>query len=78
MQKKIDTGTTEDDDSDANIPDIYPQRTVQEKKKETEARVSNPLLGIIARGWVGFDEENVVVLRKGEDGLQKIVVYDFT
>lgn len=32
----------------------------------------------ITRGWVGFDEENVVVLREKSSGGQALVVYDFT
>jgi hypothetical protein len=32
----------------------------------------------IVRGWVGFDEENVVVLREKNEGSQALVVYDFT
>ena len=30
------------------------------------------------RGWVGFDEENVVVLREQRQGTQALTVYDFT
>lgn len=29
-------------------------------------------------GWVGFDEQNVIVLREKEEGRQALVVYDFT
>jgi len=29
------------------------------------------------RGWVGFDEENVVVLKEKSCGGQTMVVYDF-
>jgi hypothetical protein len=32
----------------------------------------------IVRGWVGFDEENVVILREKAAGSQALVVYDFT
>jgi hypothetical protein len=32
----------------------------------------------IVRGWVGFDEENVVILREKSAGSQALVVYDFT
>lgn len=32
----------------------------------------------ISRGWVGFDEHNVVVLREKIEGSQALVVYDFT
>ena len=38
--------------------------------------VSNELA--LMRGWVGFDEEQVVVLREREVGTQLLECYDFT
>lgn len=32
----------------------------------------------VSRGWVGFDEQNVIVLREKKEGSQALVVYDFT
>ena len=32
----------------------------------------------ITRGWVGFDDENVVVLKERDQGSQSLVVYDFS
>ena len=32
----------------------------------------------LSRGWIGFDDENVVVLREQNQGRQALVVYDFT
>ena len=32
----------------------------------------------LTRGWIGFDEENVVVLKEQCQGRQSLVVYDFT
>lgn len=32
----------------------------------------------LTRGWIGFDEENVVVLKEQSGGRQALVVYDFT
>jgi hypothetical protein len=32
----------------------------------------------VARGWIGFDDERVVVLRKQELGHEALVIYDFT
>lgn len=32
----------------------------------------------ITRGWVGFDEESVVVLRERQEGLQALTVFDFS
>ncbi|KAI5367721.1 putative F-box domain, WD40-repeat-containing domain superfamily [Septoria linicola] len=32
----------------------------------------------LSRGWVGFNEENVVVLKEHRQGKQALVVYDFT
>ncbi|KAF2826453.1 hypothetical protein CC86DRAFT_417596 [Ophiobolus disseminans] len=33
---------------------------------------------IVSQGWVGFDEQNVIVLREKTEGSQALVVYDFT
>ncbi|KAF2016623.1 hypothetical protein BU24DRAFT_462758 [Aaosphaeria arxii CBS 175.79] len=32
----------------------------------------------VSRGWVGFDEQNVIVLREKSEGSQALAVYDFT
>lgn len=32
----------------------------------------------VSHGWVGFDEQNVIVLREKGEGSQALVVYDFT
>lgn len=32
----------------------------------------------VSRGWVGFDEQNVIVLREKSEGKQVLAVYDFT
>lgn len=32
----------------------------------------------VSRGWVGFDDEKVIVLREGTHGSQALVVYDFS
>ncbi|KAH7089931.1 F-box domain-containing protein [Paraphoma chrysanthemicola] len=32
----------------------------------------------VSRGWVGFDEHNVIVLKEQVEGRQALVVYDFT
>ena len=32
----------------------------------------------VTKGWLGFDEENVVVLREKNQGRQALIVYDFT
>lgn len=32
----------------------------------------------VSRGWVGFDEQNVIVLREKREGSQALVVYDFS
>ncbi|RMZ67066.1 f-box domain-containing [Pyrenophora seminiperda CCB06] len=32
----------------------------------------------VSHGWVGFDEQNVIVLRQKSEGSQALVVYDFT
>lgn len=32
----------------------------------------------VNQGWVGFDEQNVIVLKNRSEGTQALVVYDFT
>jgi hypothetical protein len=32
----------------------------------------------ISSGWIGFDEQNVIVLREKPEGSRALVVYDFT
>ncbi|OJD31491.1 f-box domain containing protein [Diplodia corticola] len=32
----------------------------------------------VTKGWIGFDEEKVIVLRERSEGSQALVVYDFT
>jgi hypothetical protein len=32
----------------------------------------------VSRGWVGFDDQNVIVLQEKPEGSQALVVYDFT
>jgi hypothetical protein len=32
----------------------------------------------VSRGWVGFDENSVIVLKEKSEGSQALVVYDFT
>ena len=32
----------------------------------------------LTRGWIGFDEENVVVLKEQSQGRQALLIYDFT
>jgi hypothetical protein len=32
----------------------------------------------VSHGWVGFDEQNVIVLREKHQGCQSLAVYDFT
>ncbi|KAK5676723.1 hypothetical protein LTS10_010486 [Elasticomyces elasticus] len=44
----------------------------------SEHRLENESELTLTRGWVGFDEENVVVLKEQSQGRQALVVYDFT
>ncbi|KAK0253494.1 hypothetical protein LTR02_017903 [Friedmanniomyces endolithicus] len=44
----------------------------------TEQRPDETFELTLTRGWVGFDEENVVVLKEQSRGGQALVVYDFT
>ncbi|KAK3670892.1 hypothetical protein LTR78_009170 [Recurvomyces mirabilis] len=44
----------------------------------TESRLEDVSELTLTRGWVGFDEENVVLLKEQSHGKQALVVYDFT
>jgi len=33
---------------------------------------------VVTKGWVGFDEENVVVLQERKEGLQALTIFDFS
>jgi hypothetical protein len=44
----------------------------------TDDRDSDPDELTLIRGWIAFDEENVVVLKEQSQGRQALVVYDFT
>ncbi|KAF2454391.1 hypothetical protein BDY21DRAFT_275164, partial [Lineolata rhizophorae] len=51
----------------------------REREKEREKGVRRRGLDLdVARGYVGFDEEKVVVLKERCDGGQALAVYDFT
>jgi hypothetical protein len=51
-----------------------------EKRGRTTTKFSTDSLEdiTVVRGWVGFDDENVVVLKERNLGSQALVVYDFT
>lgn len=44
----------------------------------TDSADSDPDELTLIRGWIAFDEENVVVLKEQSQGRQALVVYDFT
>lgn len=44
----------------------------------SELRIEDASDLTLTRGWVGFDEENVVLLKEQSQGRQSLVVYDFT
>jgi len=44
----------------------------------TDGPDSGPDELTLIRGWIAFDEENVVVLKEQSQGRQALVVYDFT
>jgi hypothetical protein len=52
-------------------------RITPEKRGVTDQDVRNNDEGVM-RGWVGFDDESVVVLKERMIGGQDLVVYDFT
>ncbi|CAK3865463.1 f-box domain-containing [Lecanosticta acicola] len=43
-----------------------------------EDAVDEPSELTLTRGWIGFDDENVVVLKEQSQGKQALVIYDFT
>lgn len=43
-----------------------------------EHKLDEPTDLTLTRGWIGFDDENVVVLKEKSHGRQALVVYDFT
>jgi hypothetical protein len=48
---------------------VRPNADVEERRSEDEG---------IMRGWVGFDDERVIVLKERTVGRQDLVLYDFT
>lgn len=69
---------------------IQPSRVVDEEDDAQEEDSSGRRHGLrvaldqgfddstVSRGWVGFDEQNVIVLREKSEGSQALVVYDFS
>ena len=68
---------------------VQPSKSTDEpQEKQGEGREQNFGLKLaldqgyndlgVSQGWVGFDEQNVVVLREKSEGIQALVVYDFT
>ena len=55
--------------------DLEPAGTLSPNHTDTDADADELTL---TRGWIGFDEENVVVLKEQSQGRQALVVYDFT
>ncbi|RMY75415.1 hypothetical protein D0863_02593 [Hortaea werneckii] len=49
-----------------------PKRAGRNESSEDEPELT------LTRGWIGFDEENVVVLKEHSQGKQALVIYDFT
>ncbi|CAN9346268.1 unnamed protein product [Alternaria sp. RS040] len=66
---------------------VQPSRASEEHTQDDESRQQVGLRfaldqgfddSTVSRGWVGFDEQNVIVLREKSEGSQALVVYDFT
>lgn len=65
---------------------VRPERRGEEAATTTQAGLDLVSAGeeeeveelTLTRGWIGFDEENVVVLKERGQGRQALVVYDFT
>jgi len=64
------------------VPSESSVRIFQEKLKTSPApsqRVARQVESIvITKGWVGFDEENVVVLQERKEGQQTLTIFDFS
>jgi hypothetical protein len=58
-----------------NRPSTSSESTGASPKNGTE---NDPDELTLIRGWIAFDEENVVVLKEQSQGRQALVVYDFT
>jgi hypothetical protein len=58
-----------------NRPPANHESTGAPPTRETD---SDPNELTLIRGWIAFDEENVVVLKEQSQGRQALVVYDFT
>jgi hypothetical protein len=58
-----------------NQTSVNPETTKVPSSNDLEADADELTL---TRGWIGFDEENVVVLKEQSQGRQALVVYDFT
>lgn len=50
----------------------------EDLSRETGSNYDDPSELTLTRGWIGFDDENVVVLKEQSQGKQALVVYDFT
>jgi hypothetical protein len=68
---------------------VQPPKAVdetQESSREDNERYSGLRFALdqsfddssVNQGWVGFDEQNVIVLKEKKEGSQALVVYDFT
>ena len=62
---------------------VQPSRAADDDVQEDEVGLRFALEqrfddSTVSRGWVGFDEQNVIVLREKSEGSQALVVYDFT
>ncbi|RMY41729.1 hypothetical protein D0864_16172 [Hortaea werneckii] len=51
--------------------------TTSKRARQNQSLEEEPEL-TLTRGWIGFDEENVVVLKEHSQGKQALVIYDFT
>jgi hypothetical protein len=61
------------DDVDLSMESMADHLTSSGSRHETRSDDTS-----LARGWIGFDEENVIVLKEKDEGKQALVVYDFT
>jgi len=59
--------------------EVSSESSVQISPEKTSHRLqSRAETIVVTKGWVGFDEENVVVLQERKEGLQALTIFDFS
>lgn len=72
LSVRVQPSRVADDEQDIGDENIHYQSSLKFALNQTYDDSS------VNRGWVGFDEQNVIVLKEKKEGSQALVVYDFT